>query len=61
MQDPNIANNPKLAPIQAHIAQKTISELSPSCKYMETSAVTQIGLKEVFDQAIREVLKKRPN
>eukprot|EP01017_Pseudomicrothorax_dubius_P001703 TRINITY_DN0_c6139_g1_i1.p1 TRINITY_DN0_c6139_g1~~TRINITY_DN0_c6139_g1_i1.p1 ORF type:complete len:142 (-),score=49.62 TRINITY_DN0_c6139_g1_i1:89-514(-) len=43
--------------ITAETASKRIQQLG--CKYLECSALTQQGLKEVFDEAIRLVLKKR--
>jgi Ras-related C3 botulinum toxin substrate 1 len=47
--------DPKDAPILKVTAQKVIEE-EFKCKYMECSALTQDGLKPVFDAAMRTVL-----
>jgi len=48
----------KLAPITFQRGQEMAKELK-SAKFMECSALTQQGLKAVFDEAIMVVLKKR--
>ncbi|KAL4497938.1 hypothetical protein ABPG72_014795 [Tetrahymena utriculariae] len=62
LRDENMVKSTgKDAPISYQAAQKIISELN--CKYVECSALTQKGLKNVFDQAIRIALankKKSP-
>merc|ERR1712137_130517 len=47
--------NPEHIPTST--AQKVVSDLG--CTYLECSALSQVGLKNVFDTAIRQVLKKR--
>lgn len=51
--------DPKTAPIVAETARKFVEETFTDCKYMECSALTQEGLKGVFDEAMRIVLQKR--
>jgi GTPase SAR1 family protein len=53
-----IKKDPKEAPIQKETARKIIED-EFQCKYMECSALTQQGLKEVFDEAMRTVLKTK--
>ncbi len=53
-----IKKDPKEAPIQKETARKVIED-EFQCKYMECSALTQNGLKEVFDEAMRTVLKTK--
>ena len=48
--------DPKEAPISKETARKIIQE-EFGCKYMECSALTQDGLKDIFDEAMRTVLK----
>ena len=50
--------DPKEAPIMKETARKLIEE-EFKCKYMECSALTQEGLKGVFDEAMRMVLQKK--
>lgn len=50
--------DPKEAPISKETARKIIEE-EFQCKYMECSALTQEGLKEIFDEAMRMVLKTK--
>ena len=45
-------------PISKEMAQKMIEE-ECNCKYMECSALTQKGLKDVFDEAIRTAIKSK--
>lgn len=48
----------KTAPIQVDQAKKVLEE-EYKCKYLECSALTRVGLKEVFDEAIRTVMQKK--
>ena len=48
----------KEAPISKETAKKIVEE-ELGCKYLECSALTQEGLKEVFLEAVRGVLKSR--
>jgi GTPase SAR1 family protein len=41
--------DPKTAPIKTETARKFIEESFKGCKYLECSALTQEGLKGVFD------------
>lgn len=50
--------DPKQAPIMKETAQKIIEE-EFHCKYMECSALTQQGLKAIFDEAMRMVIKSK--
>lgn len=47
-----IKKDPKEAPIMKETARKIIEE-EFQCKYMECSALTQNGLKNIFDEAMR--------
>ena len=51
--------DPKTAPIKTEAARKFVEENCPDCRYMECSALTQEGLKAIFDEAMRLVLQKR--
>jgi GTPase SAR1 family protein len=53
-----IKKDPKEAPIMKETARKVIED-EFKCKYMECSAMTQEGLKSVFDEAMRIVLQKK--
>lgn len=50
--------DPKEAPIMRETARKIIEE-EFQCKYMECSALTQDGLKNIFDEAMRIVIQKK--
>ena len=52
------ANDPKSAPIAKETA-KAVIEGELKCQYLECSALTRAGLKEVFEEAVRAVLKKK--
>ena len=54
-----INKDPKTAPIKTEAARKFVEENFADCKYTECSALTQEGLKGVFDEAMRLVLSKR--
>eukprot|EP01101_Sappina_pedata_P012970 TRINITY_DN92_c0_g1_i5.p1 TRINITY_DN92_c0_g1~~TRINITY_DN92_c0_g1_i5.p1 ORF type:complete len:208 (-),score=68.12 TRINITY_DN92_c0_g1_i5:63-635(-) len=49
----------KLCPISAQQGHKMATEIK-AVKYLECSAVTQKGLKEVFDEAIRAAVASAP-
>lgn len=51
--------DPKSAPVKTEATRKYIEEHFPDSKYLECSALTQEGLKNVFDEAMRLVLQKR--
>jgi GTPase SAR1 family protein len=50
--------DPKETPIMKETAQKIIEE-EFHCKYMECSALTQQGLKNIFDESMRMVMKSK--
>lgn len=50
--------DPKTAPILKETARKIIEEQF-QCKYMECSALTQEGLKSIFDESMRMVMQKK--
>jgi GTPase SAR1 family protein len=52
------ASDPKTAPITRETA-KAVIENELKCKYLECSALTREGLKEVFEEAVRAVMRKK--
>ncbi|KAH6917309.1 small GTPase Rac1 [Coprinopsis sp. MPI-PUGE-AT-0042] len=61
-EDPTIVNqlrNRREAPIQFQRGSQLANEIG-AVKYLECSALTQQGLKAVFDEAIRAVLSPAP-
>ena len=54
-----VNTDPKQAPVKSQAARKYVEDNFSDCKYMECSALTQEGLKAVFDEAMRLVLQKR--
>lgn len=52
------AKDPKTAPITKETA-KAVIENELKCKYVECSALTREGLKEVFESAVRAVMQKK--
>ena len=52
------AGDTKSMPIMKEVGRKVIEE-ELKCKYLECSALTQDGLKELFNEAIRIALKNK--
>lgn len=52
------AKDPKSAPITRQTA-KSVIENELKCKYVECSALTREGLKEVFEESVRAVIQKK--
>ena len=50
------AKDPKSAPIAKETA-KNVIEGELKCKYLECSALTREGLREVFEESVRAVLR----
>lgn len=51
-------NDIKNGPITKEYAERVIDE-ELRCRYMECSALTQAGLKEIFDETLRMVVKSK--
>lgn len=58
LRSPTAKNDIKNGPITKEYAERVIDE-ELKCRYMECSALTQVGLKEVFDEALRMVVKSK--
>lgn len=52
------AKDPKSAPITRETA-KSVIENELKCRYVECSALTREGLKEVFESAVRAVIQRK--
>ena len=52
------SKDPKTAPIARETA-KSLIEGELKCSYLECSALTREGLKEVFEESVRTVLRKK--
>jgi len=52
------STDPKNAPISKDTAKKIVED-ELNCRYLECSALTQHGLKEIFEESVRTVLKNR--
>ncbi len=47
------------APITTAQGQELAAELKGVCRYLECSALTQVGLKQVFDSAIQVAMEAK--
>jgi GTPase SAR1 family protein len=52
------ARDPKSAPITRDTA-KSVIEGELKCQYLECSALTREGLREVFEESVRAVLRRK--
>lgn len=50
--------DPKNAPIEKETAKRIIED-EFKCRYFECSALTQEGLKDIFDEAMRMVIQRK--
>lgn len=55
----NALSEQGLSPLKREQGQKLANKIR-SVRYMECSALTQRGLKQVFDEAVRAVLRPEP-
>jgi GTPase SAR1 family protein len=50
--------DPKNAPIEKETAKRIIED-EFKCKYFECSALSRVGLKEIFEESMRIVIRRK--